>query len=667
MWTGHTKARADTLLLPIILGEEGKDRVFFLLHCEGRATGMETLREECVNVLTHAILEAEGDGEERLEGALKELNGLMKGFLLSDAVREAHAVVGLLEHGGTLHLSHLGRAEAYVVRDGAAIQVTEYYRGKPPSAFMHIVSGAVQTGDHFIIATQRLLRSMTPAQLAQLVVRHEEEAVTAIVERLTGEKEMACVLHIRVTVGATAPVAAPARNTPASKRRSPPVPASRVASVLARVRERIPSIAWSSLLRRTRPAHGRHVSASLTRIVSSFREVLADLSHPERKRRAHLLVLAACAALFVIVWMVIQLTLSSQRSQTRGELQTLIEQITADLSTAENRQLAGDAESANAILSRADERARQIIGNESGLFRSEALELLDRIKSKREEINRIVRVVTPRIMANLSGKKADILAQGFIGSANGEFTVFDRQGLYRVTLNAVQENDALSTSELILDGTDFGRQQSQVYLTTGNSILEVSGTETAAMKTDDPAGWVTGADIETYLRYLYVLSPERKQIYKYERLNGKYAAPTEYNVNGDLSGALDMTIVGPVYVLRDTSAETGGNPGSRDIVKLLRGEKQTLAIRNLPPDGLKNVTKVIKSSPTGNFYFLDPENKRVVVTTNDGDIGDSLYLKQYVLDSEQVGQLKDLYVDPEDSRLYVLDEKRIYAIDLQSR
>ena len=80
---------------------------------------------------------------------------------------------------------------------------------------------------------------------------------------------------------------------------------------------------------------------------------------------------------------------------------------------------------------------------------------------------------------------------------------------------------------------------------------------------------------------------------------------------------------------------------------------------------LNGVTKIFKSSPTGNFYFLDSEGKRIIVTTNDGDLGDSLYLKQYLLDSDQVGNLKDLYVDAEDARLYVLDEKKLYAIDLQ--
>lgn len=660
VWTGQTKAPSGTVLVPVVLGQEKGDRVFFLLHGEGRAEGTENLREECVSVLQHAVLEADGDGYDRLESALKELNGLVKGFLLSEAVRDVHAIVGLLDGEGVLHISHIGRAEAYVVRDGTAIQITEFSRGKPPAAFMHIVSGPAQARDHFIISTTRLLRSMTPAQLAHAVHGSGEAAVQTIISTLTSEKEVGCVLQIAVTGGGEERIEprSPRRElrTRAAERRS-------TGSVLSKVAGVVKGVDWSGLASRFHFNIGK--PKKMTGLTERFRQFISDLYDPDRKRRAHLLLLAGSAALFILIWMLVQLTLLNQRSQTRGELETLVKQINADLSTAENRELAGDTDSANAILQRAEDRAKQVMNNESGLFRSEALDLLDRIKSKREEMNRVIRVTPPRVMANLSAKKSDILAQGFIGLPSGEFLVYDRQDLYSVSLNTVENADRLGSDEFILDGAAFPRFQSKVFMMAGNTVVELLNGQPQTMKTEDPAGWITGADIETYLRYLYVLSPERKQIYKYERLASRYGPPAEYNVNGDLAGAIDMTIQGPVYILRDLSA-SGGKSGERDIVKLLRGEKQTFNIRNMPPDALNGVTKIFKSAPGGNFYFLDPENKRVVITTNDGDLGDSLYLKQYVLDSDQVGHLKDLYVDPEDTRLYVLDEKKLYVIDLQA-
>ncbi len=673
--TGQTKAPSGTVLVPVVLGDAKSDRVFILIHSEGKEEGADHLREECVNVLTHVVMEGEGEAYSRLESALKELNGLLKGFMLSDTVSEVHAIVGVMEQNGNLHLSHIGRSEAYLVRDGSAAQITEYSRGKPPQAFMHIVSGPVQERDHIVISTQRLLRAITPAQLAQIVARGGD-TVKGITSQLEAEREVACVAHIAIhshpqvaLAGGNGEAKAGRGRLPVAQRERSRRGAAKSASSFVEMLRNIPLPSFAAIkapagMRNVMKGKAKNVKGRVSVLIDKF---AADLHDPDRKRRAHLLLLAGAAAVFLIAWMTIQLSLSSQKSQNRGELAALVAQINTDISTADNRQLAGDADSANAILQRAEDRARQVMSNESGLFRSEALELLDRIKSKREEMNKVVRVVPPRVMANLSAKKPDIVAQGFMGLPNGEFIVYDRQDLYRVSLNSVEPSDRISTEELLLEGVVFPRFQSRVFLTTGNSIIELINGQPITMKTEDPAGWVTGVDLKTYLRYLYILAPERKQIYKYERLSSRYGPPAEYNVNGDLSGALDMTITGPAYVLKDVSVgKAPGEPGTREVLKLLRGEKQPFTIRNLPPGALDGVTKIFKSSATGNFYFMDPDNKRIVVTTNDGDLGDSLYLKQFVLDSDQVGKLKDVFVDESDTRLYVLDEKKLYAIDLQA-
>jgi hypothetical protein len=159
--------------------------------------------------------------------------------------------------------------------------------------------------------------------------------------------------------------------------------------------------------------------------------------------------------------------------------------------------------------------------------------------------------------------------------------------------------------------------------------------------------------MKTYLRYLYVLVPDRKQILKYERLSNRYAAPVEYNVNGDLTGGIDMAIDNSLYILKE-----GGT-----VLKLLRGETQPFTVRHAPDGVLKDVTKLFKS-PDGNFYFLDPVKNRVIVATDGGAAGESSYVRQYILEGEQLGTLQDLYVDPEQSHLYVLDEKRVYVVDL---
>ena len=328
------------------------------------------------------------------------------------------------------------------------------------------------------------------------------------------------------------------------------------------------------------------------------------------------------------------------------------------MQSADNRRLTGDIDGANAILDRAEERAKQVMDNESGLFRVEALELLERIRSKKEEINNIIRP-SLRVAVNLSSKAPDIIALGFLGLEDGEFVAYDRQGLYRALANTVENPVRLSESDLIVDGTDLPRYQALVFLTNGNSVVEVQSSQLGtpiAMKTDDPAGWAAARDAKGYLRNLYLLAPEANQIYKYERLTNRYGPRIEYNVSGDIRSGLDMAIDGNVYVLKE-----GGT-----IVKLFRGEVQNFTIRRAPEGALKNATKIFKAQ-TGNFYFLDPVGNRVIVTTDGGATGESTYLRQYVLEGEQITALKDLYVDPEEAYLYVLDDKRIYIVDLGAK
>jgi len=257
------------------------------------------------------------------------------------------------------------------------------------------------------------------------------------------------------------------------------------------------------------------------------------------------------------------------------------------------------------------------------------------------------------VLVNVGAKDSEVSLQGMIGVADGEFIVYDRQHWYHVLLNGVDDPKTLGDDGLIIDGTQFERFKSPVFLTTGSAMVELQSGQPISIKTEDTAGWAAGKDLETYQRYLYLLSSSDNQIYKYERLNNRYGPAIPYNVNGDLSGAIDMTIDTSIYVLKEGGA----------IVRLLRGEAKPFLIRHAPDGTFANATKIVKVSDR-DFYFLDPTKSRVIVASDGGTAGESSYLKQYVLEGEQLGKLQDLYVDSDESHLYVTDEKRVYVIDL---
>lgn len=663
------------------------ERVCLLMEITAREKEAHAIERECEAVVRHALLEAEGDAAERLDGALKELNGLLKGMLVSGAVHDVHMIVSILDNDGFMHVSHAGRAEAYLIRHGTASQITEYSAGKPTPGFVHIASGKLEPEDLVIFSTQRLLRTLTPAQLSRLTA-DRDMVLESVIRALESEGEHAAVATI-MTAGRMrddtdyeedAPVPArsraelPARNPLVDRRRRMQANslASRLPAIpsigniklpslafLGGLASRLPSMKELGTMGRGAGRRGASGMAALGGLWVTVQKALAsftaDLRHPQRKKRAHLLLLAAAIAVLLIVWASVHLFTSSQRSKTRAELEELVEQIGVEIQTAENRRIIGDTDAANAILERAEERAKQVMDNESGLFRVEANELLGRIRSKKEEINNIIRL-TPRTVANLAANNPDIAARGLIGVGDGEFVAYDKQDVYRVLLNSVESPNRLSEDVLVIDGANFPRFQGQVFLMNGNSLVEWSGGQAVSMKTDDAKGWVTGTAIDAYLRNIYILSPEAKQIYKYERLNNRYGAPVEYNVNGDLTGAVDIAIDGNIYVLKN-------GDGKGAVVKLFRGEAQNFVIRKAPKGILDSATKLYKIVDR-NFYALDPDNNRVIVFSDGGATGESTYVRQYVVEGENLGTLQDLWVNEDESQLYVMDEKRIYVIEL---
>ena len=648
---GSTKSPRDTALGAHEFTSALGEHVCLVVETMGRGKDSAMVEKECVAAVQQALVDSQGDPAERLDSTLKELNGLLKAFLVSKAIDDVHMLVAIMAPDGQLHVSSAGRAEAYLIRRGTASQITEYTSGKPTPAFVHISSGTVEPRDGVVFCTQRLLRALTPAQLAQSV-QHEERAVDSIIRALEAEHEHGAIAFLRADGAvreAPAPVASRSARTP--RRAAAAEDWTNLAPVAAAggmFRQ------WGKSLLSLRLPNIRQVTV----VKEAATRFLGDLTNPQHRRKAHLLLLAGSMSALLIVWVAVHAFTLSERSKTNSELEKLVGQISSQIQAADSRRLIGDVAAANEILTQAEEEAKKVMDTESSTFRQQGLDLLDAINAKYAEVNNIIRVVPPTVLANLASRNADVAARGLISMGQGELYVYDAQNAYRILQNSVETPVQISGAdgEIISDAAALERFQTAAFLLSTGGVAELTDGRIAPMKTDDPAGWVRGVALQAYLRYLYVLSPEQKQIYKYERLTNRYSAPVAYNVNGDLTGAIDMTIDSNIYVLKE-----GGT-----IVKLYRGEVQPFVVRRAP-DGVFATVKKVAKSPDGSFYFLDPVNHRVIVTSDGGATGESVYLRQYVLEGEQVGELKDLAVDADDTRLFIIDDKRLYIIDLTQR
>lgn len=643
IFSDQTKTGNNTVVFQREFISSNKEEVLFLLQVEANEENGERLFEEAIKVVEQSLLESSEAATDRLDSALKELNGLIKGLLLSKTIADVQAIVSICERSGMLHVSHAGRAEAYVVRSNAANQITEYSKGKTSPAFVHIASGQLEAGDIVLLSTERLLRTITPAQIvAKTSDLHT--ATTEIISALEAEQEVAAISIISVAKEPIAPII----NTATTKAANAAMPTT------SRDESSILENAWQEVRKRVQAgttAIKKQSGGQGSKIANWVQAMFKNSSVPDSNKK-HLLILAGAISIFLVIWLAVNLSSFAKQSQSRSELSSTIASIQENIRNAENRHLTGDTEAAVDILNKAEQEAKTVINHESRLFRTEALDLLERIQSKREEVSNIIRRA-PITAANLSDKNDSIQTIGLIGQNNERFIVFDRQNSYQIISNTVEDPRPVSEEELLTDGANFDRQQTQIYTTTGNGLIEIINGKPVSMKTDDENGWNSGVDIETYSRFLYMLSPTNNQIYKYERLSNRYGFPSEYNVDGSLSNALDMSIDFFIYVLKDDGT----------IEKLNGGETTSFSINQAPSGVLNGATKLYKAIE-GKLYVLVPEQNKIVVLEVDEESGDAVYLRQYVLESNQIGTLNDIYVDQDESWLYVLDEKRLYKLEL---
>ena len=319
--TGSTRSPKSVLLSCTEEKSVQDERVLMLFEIHGSDDAAKTVRRECENVLRHALLDTDGVASDRLDGTLKEMNGLLKGLLVSGAIEDLHLIIAVIEQNGSMHVSHAGRGEAYLVRKGLSSQITEYASGKSTPAFVHISSGSVQKGDVVILSSQRLLRSLTPVQMAALPKKGEP--IDALIRALDAEGEHAALATV-VIDGALASLPGEDEDDSASRRQ--PIrrrngSTNAVQQVVDKVLALVQTLPLGELARRLRTApRSSGVKGTMRDVVSSVREwfegLMADLHNPKRKKRAHLLLLALCIASLVVVWLVVNLVLFSQRNKS---------------------------------------------------------------------------------------------------------------------------------------------------------------------------------------------------------------------------------------------------------------------------------------------------------------------------------------------------------------
>jgi len=155
---------------------------------------------------------------------------------------------------------------------------------------------------------------------------------------------------------------------------------------------------------------------------------------------------------------------------------------------------------------------------------------------------------------------------------------------------------------------------------------------------------------------LYILDSQRNQILKYlpTPADGGYSnAPLEYIIEGanvDLTGAVDMAIDGHVYVLYANGR----------LIKLMNGATVPFEVIGLDTP-LNNPTAVFTNADqdTQYLYVADRGNKRIVQLTKDGR-----FQKQYKVDTDAFNELRSLWVDELEQKMYIVSGNSVFITNL---
>lgn len=184
----------------------------------------------------------------------------------------------------------------------------------------------------------------------------------------------------------------------------------------------------------------------------------------------------------------------------------------------------------------------------------------------------------------------------------------------------------------------------------GNGLYKVKVGETEVTKVKD-ADEVTKEPglIASFGDFLYVLSPVKKNIYRYEQTDGKYGEPKSWlkiQPDLDFSKILSWAIDGEVWL---TSTEG-------KLYRFRTGKLSDFPVVGLPEEFNSSVM-VFGTAESKNVYLLEAKKHRLVVLDKDGK-----FVKE--IKSGSLAAATNLIVDEAVNQAYVVSGSLVFSIGL---
>lgn len=551
---------------------------------------------------------------ERFEETLKEINLLLKNLKeknVDQTFCRINAIIAI-QDDQNLHLTQSGEAETYLIRNNKLTVISEglsLRKNEESDIFMNIASGEIAMSDTLVFTSHRLLRYLTAQQIADIFKNNIPEALAEINNTTQDANSLAVTAaFFKRSVFGNVDI------SPARKR---------------------------EILK-------KEPMQKIKKHFDDFVKWIAVKMGKDPEKVESFSILAGLAAVVVILVIGVTLAFSNNIDKEKyTEYNLAINNSTEELKRAEKLALMEDKDSANAILGKVEGRVVQILNE--GYFRTESVQILDKVKELRDQVNNIQRMSNPKILADLSAKRTGINLLG-MAELTGKLFAFEYNAIYETILDQVEDPLTISNSEKVKAATAMADKDLIIFLTESDKVVEYNDGQFSLGETSDEM-WKKATSLAVYSKFLYLLSPQDNQIWKYERRKSSYDGAKEYNLDADLSKAIDIAIDGNIFVLNE-----GG-----EIIKLYRGNRQDFEINNITSEDLENVNKIF-TLPDQNYIYLLNSQKNSILVVRKLSNGKGDYQRQIIL--EGVGQIMDIYVEQNEQKLFALDKEKIYEIGL---
>ncbi|MCX7779066.1 MAG: hypothetical protein N2259_02375 [Patescibacteria group bacterium] len=375
-------------------------------------------------------------------------------------------------------------------------------------------------------------------------------------------------------------------------------------------------------------------------IFNAFLSLFKQMPRPKIKFTSFLLTILIVMMILNFLHLVNRDRINPKFFQTFQEVQEKITLLKASLIYADQKNaltLAKEIEDKIIFLKPKSVWEKEIFNN-----------LKNNFEESLEKLYKIEKIAEPKIVTSLSSLDKNGQFENF-SFQNNKFFVFNKR------LKEIYDFDQKIGRASSLVKLDLSLQKflnyttDELILLAGNKIylFNQRNKKISPLKLETKQKELSISDLEIYDHKLYILDQKNNQIFKYLKLEEGFGQESNWlKEKVDLKNIVSLTIDGSIYLLKENG----------EILKFYLGRKSKFDQERVYPE-IKKVTKILTQPDFKYIYLLEPENKRIVLLDKNGKL-----IKQ--ITSEKFTDLKDLFVDEKETKIWLLNRSQIVEIEL---